>query len=135
MRHRLRRAVMVAADPGDPDPAGELPEQGEDLPVTLVQAPEVDGIEDITVEDQLPGGNLGGFDFLEERDEEIFLADGAAKVEVGNDDAVVDRVKAAGGLGTASRGSVVVRQSNTFLQLGKNPRPARGAAGELLPPS
>ena len=81
-------AVVVADDPDDVDFVGEVSDLGEDFPVGFFEAAEVDGVEDVAVDDEAAGADFVVEDLLEEGGDGFGLAVFGAEVEVGDDDGV-----------------------------------------------
>ena len=81
-------AVVVADDPDDIDFVGEVADLGEDFPVGFLEAAEVDGVEDVAVDDEAAGADFVVEDLLEEGGDGFGLAVFGAEVEVGDDDGV-----------------------------------------------
>ena len=94
-------AVVVADDPDDVDFVGEVTDLGEDFPVGFLEAAEVDGVEDVAVDDEAAGADVVVEDLLEEGGDGFGLAVFGTEVEVGNDDGVEE---VGGGVGIAGDG-------------------------------
>ena len=66
MRDDFRGSVVVAVDPDDFNLIGQFPQQGQHLPMVLLQPAEINRIENVSVENQLLGGSQAGLDFLDD---------------------------------------------------------------------
>jgi hypothetical protein len=58
----FRGAIVVTVDPDDLNLVGELSQERQDSPVLFLEAPKVDGIKDVAVEDEPLGRHGPGFD-------------------------------------------------------------------------
>src|SRR5262249_48883280 len=76
---------------------GQLADERQDLPVVPGEPGEVDGVEDVAVEDEAGGRQLAVDDLLEDLADAPCLAGGAAEGDGGPDDGVEHRGGPAGG--------------------------------------
>ena len=90
-------AIVIAGDPDDLDFVGEVADLGEDFPVGFFEAAEVDGVEDVAVDDEAAGGEAAIEDVLEEGGDGLGLAVIGAQVKVGDDEGI--EAGGAGGVG------------------------------------
>lgn len=81
-------AVVVAGDPDGFELVGEVADLGEDFPVGFLEAAEVDGIEDVAVDDEAAGADVAIEEGLEEGGAGFGLAVFGTQVDVGDDDGV-----------------------------------------------
>jgi hypothetical protein len=84
----VRGAVVVAGDPDEIEFVGEVADEGEHFPVRFFQAPEVDGVKDIAVDDETAGFYFAIEDGLEESSGGLGLAVVGAEMNVGDDDGI-----------------------------------------------
>lgn len=59
---------MVSTNPRYSNFVRELPYKGENFPVAFVESPEIDGIENVTVQDKSLGSDFRRFNFFEKFD-------------------------------------------------------------------
>jgi hypothetical protein len=73
---------VVASEPDDLDHVGQLAEQGQHLPVVLLEPAKVERVEDIAVENEPPGVGAPAVQVVQEVCEQAGLAVAAAEVQV-----------------------------------------------------
>ena len=79
---------MVAGQPDDLDLVGQLSQQRQNLPVVLVEAAEVDRVEDVAIEDEPWSNEFALDDSLEEFTDSLGFTVAASQMEIRKDDRV-----------------------------------------------
>ncbi len=88
VRDDIGGAVVVAGDPDDVNLVGKVADLRKHFPVGLFEPAEVDGVEDVAVDDELACAEVAVEEALEEVGDGFGLAIFRAEVEVGDDDGV-----------------------------------------------
>ncbi len=80
---------MISSDPAHWDRFGKLPQESQNSPMRWGKPPEVDRIENITVEDDFFGGDAAIYEQAQKRSERPMLTIGSAQVQVREDDCIM----------------------------------------------
>jgi len=98
-RNDVCRAVVITANPDNLNSVRKLAKQRQYFPVRLFQAPEVDGIEDVAIENQLTCVQLPARDRSQETTKTSCLTVLAAQMDIGDNDCVAHGSEVLSGIG------------------------------------
>ena len=84
----LGRAVVIAAQRDDINPVGQLADERQDSPMVSIQAAEVQGVEDVAIQDQARCNDVSLDDALEQSTDVPSLAVAAAQMDIRQDDCI-----------------------------------------------